>query len=107
MIDDADRTRKAGAVDLRDLAEWTGGQLLFSGTLADTAAVTSSLIAELRQQYVLAIEAASAKTLITTGYTKVASSVGPDRRKVSGPMGALSIGNAASTRSTPAGSAKR
>jgi VWFA-related protein len=61
MIDDADRTRKAGAVDLRDLAEWTGGQLVFSGTLADTAAVTSSLIAELRQQYVLAIEAASGR----------------------------------------------
>jgi len=60
MLDDADRTRLAGAADLRDLAEWTGGQLVFAVTTTDTVTVASSLITELRQQYVLAIEAASA-----------------------------------------------
>jgi hypothetical protein len=60
MLDDADRTRLAGSADLRDLAEWTGGQLVFAVTTTDTVTVASSLITELRQQYVLAIEAASA-----------------------------------------------
>jgi hypothetical protein len=60
MLDDADRTRLAGSADLRDLAEWTGGQLVFAVTTMDTMTVASSLITELRLQYVLAIEAASA-----------------------------------------------
>jgi len=52
-------TRAASdAADLRDLAEWTGGQFVFARTLMETAAAAASLIDELRQQYVLAIEAA-------------------------------------------------
>ncbi|HSL23225.1 MAG TPA: VWA domain-containing protein [Vicinamibacterales bacterium] len=46
--------------DLRDLADWTGGQLLFAGTFAETAAAALKLIGDLRQQYVLAIEANNA-----------------------------------------------
>ena len=49
------------AADLRDLAEWTGGQFVFASTLGETMAAASSLIAGLRQQYVLAIEAASGR----------------------------------------------
>jgi hypothetical protein len=45
--------------DLRDLSEWTGGHLVFAGSLAETVVVASDLLDELRQQYVLAIEAAS------------------------------------------------
>src|SRR6185295_9263164 len=49
----------SGDADLRDLAEWTGGRFLFASTLGETTVAASGLIAELRQQYVLAIEAAS------------------------------------------------
>ena len=45
--------------DLRHLAEWTGGRLAFASSLLDTVVVTSSLLDELRQQYVLAIQAAT------------------------------------------------
>jgi len=47
--------------DLRDLAEWTGGQFMFATTFVETVAAASSLIDELRQQYVLAIEAANGR----------------------------------------------
>jgi VWFA-related protein len=47
------------AADLRDLATWTGGQFVFASTFGETIVAASSLIAELRQKYVLAIEAAS------------------------------------------------
>lgn len=55
------RGQEAGSdsADLRDLAEWTGGQLVFASTLAETATAASTLVSELRQQYVLAIEAAA------------------------------------------------
>ncbi len=56
----ADR-KGASDADLRDLAEWTGGQFVFASTLVETAVVASSLINDLRQQYVLAIEAASGR----------------------------------------------
>lgn len=46
------------AADLRDLAEWTGGQLVFASSFVESAVVTSNLVNQLRQQYVLAIEAA-------------------------------------------------
>ena len=49
------------AADLRDLAEWTGGQFVFASTFLETAVAASSLIDELRQQYVLAIEAANCR----------------------------------------------
>jgi VWFA-related protein len=46
------------AADLRDLAEWTGGQLVFSSSFTESAVVAFNLVSQLRQQYVLAIEAA-------------------------------------------------
>ena len=55
-------TERAGpstGADLRDLADWTGGQLVFAANFMQTVVVASSLVAELRQQYVLAIEAAN------------------------------------------------
>ena len=47
--------------DLRDLAEWTGGQFVFASTFGETTAAAAMLIDGLRQQYVLAIEAASGR----------------------------------------------
>jgi VWFA-related protein len=55
----AERSAASIGADLRDLAEWTGGQLVFAANLTETAAVASTLVAEVRQQYVLAIEAAN------------------------------------------------
>jgi VWFA-related protein len=45
------------AADLRDLAEWTGGQLVFASSLMESVVVASDIVNQLRQQYVLAIEA--------------------------------------------------
>ena len=59
MMETSDRPR-AEAADLRDLSEWTGGKFVFASTLTETVVAASRLIDELRQQYVLAIEAASA-----------------------------------------------
>src|SRR6266851_5708955 len=59
MMETSDRPR-AEAVDLRDLCEWTGGAFIFASTLVETVLTASRLVDELRQQYVLAIEAASA-----------------------------------------------
>jgi hypothetical protein len=50
--------RTAGNGGLSDLAEWTGGSLLFAGSTAETVVAAGRLLDELRQQYVLAIEAA-------------------------------------------------
>src|SRR5258706_1793287 len=58
MMQASERSALSEAADLRDLAEWTGGQLVFASTFLETTAVASRLIDELRQQYVLAIEAA-------------------------------------------------
>lgn len=55
------RAFRSRSADLRDLAEWTGGQFMFASTLTETVVVASSLVHELRQQYVLAIEAANAR----------------------------------------------
>jgi VWFA-related protein len=55
-IEHADPSRGA---DLRDLAEWTGGHLVFAGSPVETVLAASNLLDELRQQYVLAIEAAN------------------------------------------------
>ncbi|MGH2435830.1 MAG: VWA domain-containing protein [bacterium] len=60
MMEAADRSPGSEAADLRDLAEWTGGQLVFASTFTETVVVASSLVGELRLQYVLAIEAAGA-----------------------------------------------
>jgi VWFA-related protein len=53
------RAPRSNSADLRDLAEWTGGQFVFASTLVETVAAASSLVSDLRQQYVLAIEAAN------------------------------------------------
>jgi VWFA-related protein len=57
----ADRPPDDGSANLRDLAEWTGGQLVFASTFTETAGAATSLIGALRLQYVLAIEAASTR----------------------------------------------
>jgi VWFA-related protein len=59
MMESSGRPR-ADAADLRDLSEWTGGKFVFASSLLETIVTASSLVDELRQQYVLAIEAASA-----------------------------------------------
>jgi VWFA-related protein len=60
MLEAAGRSTPSDTADLRDLSEWTGGQLVFASTLVETVVAASSLIDSLRQQYVIAIEAASA-----------------------------------------------
>jgi VWFA-related protein len=60
MLEASGRSTPSEAADLRDLAEWTGGQFVFASTFVETALAASSLIDELRQQYVLAIAAATA-----------------------------------------------
>lgn len=59
MLEAAARAAASSAADLRDLAHWTGGQLVFASTFLETVLVGSNLIHELRRQYVLAIEAAT------------------------------------------------
>ncbi len=61
MLEAAERAPESEAADLRDLAEWTGGQLVFASTFTETTVVASGLVNELRQQYVLAIEAANTR----------------------------------------------
>lgn len=54
------RAAAATGADLRDLADWTGGRLVFANSVVTTAETAYTLVDELRQQYILAIEAASA-----------------------------------------------
>jgi len=61
MLEASERSTPSDAADLRDLAEWTGGQFVFASTLGETVVAASSLIDGLRQQYVLAIEAANGR----------------------------------------------
>jgi VWFA-related protein len=61
MLETSQRSTPSDAADLRDLAEWTGGQFVFASTFAETAVAAASLIDELRQQYILAIEAATGR----------------------------------------------
>jgi VWFA-related protein len=58
MMEIADHGPRQGSADLRDLAAWTGGQFVFASTFTETIVAASSLVDGLRQQYVLAIEAA-------------------------------------------------
>ena len=53
------RSAESDDADLRDLADWTGGQFVFASTLGETGAEVIRVISDLRQQYVLAIEAAA------------------------------------------------
>ena len=61
MMEAAERSDQSKAADLRDLAEWTGGQLVFASNLAETTTAAVGLVSELRQQYVIAIEAVTAR----------------------------------------------
>ena len=49
--------RRSDSADLRHLAEWTGGRLLFADTSPEAIVAASSIIDEIRHQYLLAIEA--------------------------------------------------
>ena len=53
-------TAASATADLRDLADWTGGQFSFASTTVETLAAVTQVIVELRQQYVLSIEAGAA-----------------------------------------------
>lgn len=55
------RSAESRTADLRDLADWSGGQLVFASAPNEVAPTVSKLIRELRQQYVIAIEAATAR----------------------------------------------
>jgi Ca-activated chloride channel homolog len=59
MLEAMERPTHSDSADLRDLAEWTGGQVVFATTPAETVVTSTHLIDGLRQQYVLAIEAAN------------------------------------------------
>ena len=61
MLEASGRSGPSGAADLRDLAEWTGGQFVFASTFLETVIAASGLIDGLRLQYVLAIEAATGR----------------------------------------------
>ena len=57
-----DRTAPADgyAADLRNLADWTGGTLLIASSQFEAARQAALLVAELRHQYILGIDAAAA-----------------------------------------------
>jgi VWFA-related protein len=59
LVEGISRPGVSPGADIRDLAEWTGGQFVFAANFLQTEVVASTLVAELRQQYVLAIEAAN------------------------------------------------
>ena len=58
MLETANRSTPNESADLRDLAAWTGGQLMFTESPADNVVLASNLLDELRQRYLLAIESA-------------------------------------------------
>ena len=45
--------------DARDLAQWTGGDLLWATTAAEAASAGRQILDELRQQYVMSVDAAA------------------------------------------------
>jgi Ca-activated chloride channel family protein len=61
MVEEAAQARSPGGADVRDLADWTGGQLTFASTFGEASSAASRIVDELRQQYVLAIEAADSR----------------------------------------------
>jgi VWFA-related protein len=61
MLETSGRAASSHTADLRDLADWTGGQFVFASTFVETVTAASRLIDDLRQQYVLAIETADAR----------------------------------------------
>lgn len=61
MLETADRPAGSESADLRNLAQWTGGMLLFASDAMESVKAAASLINELRQQYVLAVEASAGR----------------------------------------------
>jgi VWFA-related protein len=59
MTELLERPGPSTAADLRELADWTGGRLIFARSFISTSSAATAFLAELRQQYVIAIEAAS------------------------------------------------
>lgn len=57
MLEASERSPNSESADLRNLAQWTGGVLLFASDPIETTRAAVSLIDELRHQYVLAVEA--------------------------------------------------
>jgi Ca-activated chloride channel family protein len=53
--------RSPDVAGLRQLAEWTGGRFAVAKSFVETVSLAAGLVDELRQQYVLAIEAASSR----------------------------------------------
>jgi len=60
-LEGAGRPATSDVADLRELAAWSGGELLYASTFTETVATASTMIDGIREQYVLAIEAASAR----------------------------------------------
>jgi VWFA-related protein len=60
-LEGAWKSATSDVADLRELAAWSGGELLYASTFTETVATASTLIDGIREQYVLAIEAASAR----------------------------------------------
>jgi VWFA-related protein len=58
-LDRSSARTSASAGDLRDLASWTGGDLLWVTADADAALRAQAILSELRHQYVMAIESAT------------------------------------------------
>ena len=61
LVEAAGRSTASDGADLRDLAEWTGGQLVFAQGPAENVVLASHLLEELRQRYLLAIESAGTR----------------------------------------------
>lgn len=61
LTEPGERPVSTEGADLRDLAEWTGGRLVTATTPTETTLATGNVLSELRQQYVLAIEAANTR----------------------------------------------
>jgi len=61
LLETAVRSPLSQAADLRNLAEWTGGMLLFASHATESSIAAGRLIDELRQQYVLAVEAVASR----------------------------------------------
>lgn len=58
MIESSDSRASASGADLRQLADWTGGLLVFATNYAEMTVSAARVLDELRHQYVLAIEPA-------------------------------------------------
>jgi VWFA-related protein len=60
-VDGKGRPTRTSDVDLGDLAEWTGGAFCFASTATEAVIMTAHYVNDLRQQYLIAIEAANVR----------------------------------------------